>query len=145
MGVEANWTPRATPQPNRVENPIYVVCMRARILHAAANVPDQHKNILFPQAVMHSHVMRGLEVIDIDGVTKSRFEHLVKDNPPLVNYMQPWGMAGTIKDAPTNAPKSRHRGITCMFVGYKSDSSGDCMIMVDPTNWFQKYFSRDIT
>ena len=32
-----------------------------------------------------------------------------------------------------------------MFVGYKSDSSGDCMIMVDPTNLFQKYFSRDIT
>ena len=32
-----------------------------------------------------------------------------------------------------------------MFVGYKSDSSGDCMKLVDPTNRFQKYFSRDIT
>ena len=77
MGVEANWTPRATPQPNRVENPIYVVCMRARTLHAAENVADQHKIIRFLQAVMYSNVVRGLEVINIDGVTKFRFEYFV--------------------------------------------------------------------
>ena len=49
--IEASWTPRATPQPNRVENPIYVVCMRARAIMAAANVPDTMKNILFSYAV----------------------------------------------------------------------------------------------
>lgn len=89
MGVEANWTPRATPQPNCTENPIYVVCMQAGTLHAAANVPDKHKNILFPQAVIHSHIMRRLEVIKIDGVSKSRFEHLFGQNLPIVKYMQP--------------------------------------------------------
>ena len=56
-----------------------------------------------------------------------------------------FGMAGTFKDTPANPPKMRERGCTGLFVGYQTDSSGDCMIIVDPKNKFQKYFTRDVT
>lgn len=49
MGVTPKWTQRVTPQPNYVENPIYVVIMRSSCaLLAAVNVPDNYKNELMP-------------------------------------------------------------------------------------------------
>ena len=54
MGVTPKWTPCTTPQPNCVKNPIYVIMMRAHALLAAANVPDDNKNILLPYAVKYA-------------------------------------------------------------------------------------------
>lgn len=47
-----------------------------------------------------------------------------------------------MKDCPVNVPKSHERGFTCMFVGCDNPtSSGDCAILVNPTNKFYKYKS----
>ena len=48
MGVTPEWTPGTTPQPNQVENPIYVVTMCGCAILIVANVPDDCKNILMP-------------------------------------------------------------------------------------------------
>ena len=50
--------------------------------------------------------------------------------------MHRFGKAGTFKDAPVNAPKSCEQGLTGIFVGYAINSSGDCMMMLDPNNIF---------
>ena len=112
---------------------------------AAANVPDTMKNILFPYAVRHAWKLKGLEVIDIDGVSKSRVEHLTNEQLKFVKYMHIWDEAGTTKKNPKNSAKSRERVITCIFVGYDTDSNEDCMIKLNLTSNFNSCHSRDVT
>ena len=62
---------------------------------AAANIPDKFKNMYLPSAMMHAWQTRGLEVIEIDGKERSRYEHLIGELPKFIKYMQPWGATGT--------------------------------------------------
>ena len=106
---------------------------------AEANVPDNCKNILLPYAVKLGWNTRGLKIITIGNNTASRFEHLCGDQPKFIKYMHRFGEAGTFKDAPVNAPKSSERGLTGIFDGYAVNSSGNCMMMLDPNNNFQRF------
>jgi hypothetical protein len=85
FAIEPEWTVRATPQANLVENPIFVCTMRARTLQAEANVPDDMKNITFPLAYKFAYQTRALEVIDIEGSVQTRHEHLFGILPNYVN------------------------------------------------------------
>ena len=145
FNVTPEWTPRDTPQQNRVENPIFVCCMRARTLQASANVPNDMKNVLFPYAYKCAFDCRSLEVINVHGVMKTRAEHFNKELPNFSKYLRRWGEAGTVKTTPVNAAKSRERGVTCIFVGYADKRPGDCYVMIDPKSKnYRPYFSRDV-
>ena len=87
LGVAAEWTPRDTPQPNRIENPLYVVTMRARALLASANVPDVDKNILFPHAYNYAWQTRGLEIVAVNGKEFARYQLLTGKLPKWLKYM----------------------------------------------------------
>ena len=118
--------------------------MCGRTLLLAANVPDHYKTILLPYAVKYAYMTRRLEVIDIDSTTSTWYKHLCGKLPKFVNYMHPFGEVGMVKDCLENSPKSQERGVTCMFVGYNLMSCGDCAVLDDPTNCFQRYKSRNI-
>ena len=91
MGITPEWTPRATCQPNCVENQIYVITMCGCALLAAANVPDQYKNMLLPYAVKYTYITRGLEFVDIDSTTSTWYKHLCGELPKFINYVHPFG------------------------------------------------------
>lgn len=74
-----------------------------------------------------------------NSTTSTQYEHLCGELPKFICYMHSFGKAGTLKDYPENSTKSRKRGITCMFVGYVPTSSGNCAVLVDPNNCFQRY------
>lgn len=63
--------------------------------------------------------------------------------PTLLNICSNGCAAGSFKDTPENANNSHERGITCIFVGYKPNINGNCMIMVNPNNHFQPYNTQD--
>jgi hypothetical protein len=144
--IEPEWTARATPQANLVENPIFVCTMRARTLQAEANVPDDMKNITFPLAYKFAYQTRALEVIDIEGSMQTRHEHLFGMLPNYANQkcMRRWGEAVTIKVKGKQDPKSKENGITCMLGCYSDNRSSDCYTCFDPKT-LQSYHSRDAT
>jgi hypothetical protein len=144
--IEPEWTARATPQANLVENPIYVCTMRARTLQAEANVPNDMKNITFPLAYKFAFQTRELEVIDIEGSVQTRHEHLFGSLPNYAKQkcMKSWGEAVTIKVKGKMGPKSKENGITCMLGCYSDDRSSDCYTCFDPKT-LQSYHSRDTT
>ena len=75
--MEAKFIPRVTPHVKTgVETPIQVCHARARSLQASANIPKKYKNITYPAAFMLSMQLQGLEMININSVTKSRIEYL---------------------------------------------------------------------
>lgn len=116
MGVTPKLTSCATPQPNHVENPIYIVTMRGCALWVMANVPNCFKAILLPYAIKYVYMTCGLEVIDIGNKTCMRYKHLCAKLPKFISYMHPFSKAGTLKDCLVNSPKSCDCGIACMFV-----------------------------
>ena len=61
-----------------------------------------------------------LAVIEIDGVTKTRYEHWTnKDGAPkFVKYLRTWGEVGTVKTRKVTTSKLEDRGTLCMLVGY---------------------------
>ena len=132
----------ASTKPSREPN---LRCGNARAIMAEANVPDNCKNILLPYAVKLVWNTSSLKIITIGNKTASRFEHLCGNQPKFIKYMHRFGKAGTLKDAPVNAPKSRELGLTGIFVSYAINSSGDCMMMLDPNNKFQRYHTCDVT
>tara|TARA_B100000780_G_scaffold239015_1_gene180618 strand:- start:385 stop:4227 length:3843 start_codon:yes stop_codon:yes gene_type:complete len=145
MGITAECTPRFTPQQNRIENPFYVVSMRARALLAAANIPDKDKQKVFPFAVSFAWETRGCEVIDINGKSAMRCEHLTGQRPKWLKFAQTFGVAGTFKSCGEHPAKYAERGTTGMFIGYRKDRPGDSMIMVDPKNNYHAFYTRDVT
>ena len=145
MGITAEFTPRFTPQQNRIENPFYVVSMRARAMLAAANIPDKHKQMVFPMAVRFAWEARGCEIIDIGGVSAMRCEHLLGKRPKWLKFAHAFGVAGTFKSCGEHPAKYAERGTTGMFIGYAKDRPGDTMVMVDPKNSYQAFYTRDVT
>ena len=75
--ITPEYTPRATPQQNTgVETPIKVCHSRARSLQASANIPSKYRNVMYPPAMILALQLQGLEVVEVDGVSKTRIEHL---------------------------------------------------------------------
>ena len=61
-------------------------------------------------------------MIDVNGKTKSRYEHFFGSRPKFSEHIRTWGEAGTVTTyIKTNKPKVMDRGVTCMFVGYPDE------------------------
>ena len=58
--------------------------------------------------------------------------------------MQFWGCAWHFWDASENEHKLRKCDIIFRSIRYKNDPCGHCMVMVDITNNFQQYSTKDI-
>ena len=96
-----------------------------------ANIPEDKKHIVAQKAFETATKLDGLVPITLDGITKTRYEHFEGKLPAFAKHLHPWGMAGVVKVKTQNTPKMGDRGITCMFVGYATNHSGDTYEMLN--------------
>ena len=138
------WTARDTPQQNHlVEVGFTTLYGRGRALMIEAKVPKNKRHIVGQKAFETATKLDGLIPTTINGTTKTRAEHFGNEIPSFVNHMRKWGEAGIVKIRTKTTPKMDDRGITCMFVGYPDNHSGDAYEML---NWNTKrvLVTRDI-
>ena len=95
-------------------------------LFLSENVPEEYKHIVGQKAFETATKLDALVPVTINGETKTRAEHFEGKLPNFVKHMKKWGLAGTVKNKDQSTPKMGNRGITCMFVGYATNHSGDC-------------------
>ena len=88
--------------------------------------------------------MDGLIVIEIDGVSKTRYKHWSGQLPRFAHHLRTWGEAGTVKTATDTTKKLEDKGTHCIFVGYCRDHAGDVYRMFNPQTK-KLHVTRDIT
>ena len=87
-----------TPQRNsRVETKIFHICNKTRAAMEAANIPDKYRYLIFPLFSKWCCQTDMLTVIEVDGVSKTRHEHLTGSLPGWIGHLQIAGMAGVVK------------------------------------------------
>jgi len=144
MNLQFEYTARNTPQQNHLaELGFAVLANRGRAMMSAANVPKAMRYQIFPKAFETATLMDGLMVVEIEGVSKTRFEHFAGKLPKFASHLRTWGEAGTVTIKKKMHPKVIDRGIQCMFVGYSIDHEGDCYDFLDPKTG-NIYTSRDV-
>lgn len=85
----------------------------------------------------------GLEAVEIDGITATRYEHAGEKNPKWQKCMVVFGQAGIVRKF-SNAKKIHPRGVVCMMVGYPDNHSEDVYLMCNPATG-KRLTSRDVT
>lgn len=130
--IKVEYTARSTPQQNSLAERAFAnIASRARALLNAANIPREWRWVLFPEAAQTITKLNWLQVISVDGVEKSRYEHFgQKRLPRFATHLRTWGEAGTVKIGKKN--KVDNYGTTCVFIGYSSDHDGLCYRMWNP-------------
>lgn len=73
-----------------------------------------------------------LQVVDVDGVEQTWYEHMLGRLPGWTEHMQIAGMAGYGKTHTTMTPKPSPRRKKCLFVCYAEYHASDCSVMYDP-------------
>jgi hypothetical protein len=69
---------------------------RARSMMSEAHVPHERKGELMADACLCATLLDGLILTTIEGITKTRFEHMFDKNPPFINCLRTWGEAGVV-------------------------------------------------
>ena len=80
---------------------------------------------------MYASMMHGLEMVERNKITKSRYEHHSNALPAWAKAgnLKAFGEAGVVKSIlPTDA-KLNYRGTKYMFIGYSNKHSGDTVRM----------------
>ena len=72
-----------------------------------------------------------LTVVTVDGVSKTRQEHLTGQLLGWMDNLQIAEMAGVIKTHTPTTSKLSTRGKTCLFACYATDHAKDCFVMMD--------------
>ena len=122
---------RDTPQPNSLaEQGFTFISSKTRTALNAANIPQDQRYRLFSECAMTMTKLDWLNIVEIDGVIKTRFVHFGYGLPKFAHYLNTWGEAGTIKNGKVG--KTGNRGATCMFIGYINTHEGDCYRMRNP-------------
>ena len=134
LGLNFEYTARDTPQQNSLaEVGLYTVQRRGIAMMSDANIGEEDKRRLLCGKVWSCATkLDGLIPITIDGVTKTKFEHQFGKNPAFADHLRVWGEAGVVKLHDDMDPKTKDRGVTCMFVDYPTGHSGDTYEMWDP-------------
>ena len=133
MNCEFEFTARDTPQRNSLAEVGFATlanCGWAMMHHA--NLPMMDRYRLAHEAFQCATHLDGLTVVEVNGVTKTRYEHFVGQNPMFAKHVPTWGEAGTVKIKTSTSPKLNDKGTHCMFVGYTYNHPGDCCRMYDP-------------
>jgi hypothetical protein len=146
LPIVVEWTARDTPQQNSpAEVAFATLAGRARAMMEDANVPDNLRFFLMPEAVKTATYLDNLIPIEIDGVLRTRFQHHFGVNPPFAKSLRTWGEAGTVTIKSRKfQPKEKGRGVTCMMIGYSPDHPTGTYRMYDP-NTRGVHMSRDVT
>ena len=135
MSFEFELTARDTPQQNSLAEVGFATLANHRwaMMHRA-NLPMMDRYHLAHEAFQCATHLDGLTV---DGVTKTCYEHFVRQNPMFAKHLQMWGKAGTVKIKTSTSPKLNDKGTLCMFVGYMVylQSSGRLLQNVRSKNW----------
>lgn len=101
---------------------------------AAGHVPEEIRNKgVWHEAIKTATNLDALAAITINNQTKTRIEHWSGKLPAYASHLKTWGEAGTVKIKDKMTTKIEDRGITCMFVGYAKQHSGDCYHMLNLT------------
>ena len=133
MNCELEFTARDTPQQNSLAEVGFATlanCGRA-MMHRA-NLPMMDRYRLAHEVFQCATHLDGLTVVEVNGVTKTCYEHFVRQNPMFAKHLRTWGEAGTVKIKTSTSPKLNDKGTHCMFVGYTYNHPGDCYRMYDP-------------
>ena len=80
-------------------------------------------------------MLNWLQVIEIDGITKTRYEHWYPKGSLLrfANSLRTWGESGIVKVKKKGESKLQTVGVPCMFVGYSMNHAKDVWRMWNPT------------
>ena len=79
---------------------------------------EEKEHLLYREAISHTTRMDGLMLVTVNGMTKTRYEHLLGKNPKFVDCMRIWGEEGVVKEPSGWKAKLRKHGSEAMFVGY---------------------------
>jgi len=147
--IDFEVTSRETPQHNSLAELAFpYLAGMARAVMNAANIPDDEKGKVVIQALMHVTQLDGLKVVEIDGKTATRNEHVYGSNPKWANNLRTFGEAGVVKEGKDG--KSGDRGTTMMFVGYPANRESDSkrmwnaetnrVVVTRDVLWLKRYF-----
>ena len=125
------------------EVPFYALANKARAAMHQANLPMEMRFRLFGEIFTTITLLDGLTIIEVDGLKKSRYEHIFKKKPKFVKYLHTIGEAGTVKITSDTTPKLQDHGIHCIFVGYALNHPEGCYRMYDPVTHRVRQ-SRDV-
>ena len=143
-GIEFKFTARNTPQQNAYSETSFPhLYNKGRATMSQAQVPDEHRCLLFAKASAFATAVDGLTVIDVDGKKASRYVHWCGENPKWTKHMRKWGEAGTATLKSKTTGKLSDRGKVCMFVGHADDHAGDVCEMWDVTTR-RVHVTRDV-
>lgn len=88
------YTASNTPQHNHLAELAFVTLRnRGRAMMAAVNLPSTVKAKLFKEAFVTATVLDGLATVELDGVTKSRYEWFHGNAPKFAEKLRTWGEA----------------------------------------------------
>ena len=93
-------------------------------------MPKRMRYALFAECTCTATKLDWATPITLKGVTKTRIEHFGMKIPKFFGQLRTWGEAGTVKTGKDG--KVGDHGVTCMFVGYADNHSGDCYRMYNP-------------
>ena len=88
-----------------------------------ANLPTEHRFTNVERAANWAVKLAWLTIVEINGVSKARFEHYEHKIPSWTKQMQNFGEAGTVKIRKKG--KVCNRGMTMMYVGHAGGHTGD--------------------
>ena len=74
---------------------------------------------------MIATILDGMTVLVRSGKIATRYEHYMCTVPSFASRLRIWGDAGVVKTRKKRNPKIGDRGVTCMFLGYNTDSGDD--------------------
>ena len=144
LGIKFEYTARDSPQQNSLaEVGFATLTNRTRAVVYRANVPSKWKHKTYKSAALYVTDMDGLMLATINGETKTRYEHFLKEFPKFALMLRTWGEAGVVKLKTSTSPKMNNKGTTCMFVGYAKDRSNDSYLMWNVESNFV-HVSRDV-
>ena len=143
--IAFEYTGRDTPQRNSLaEVSFHTLASRGRAIMNDANIPRNLRYLLWREAFQTATLLDGLTIIEINGVSNSRYMHWNGTNPVFAKQLRTWGEAGVVKLFNKRTSKIFDRGFTCMFVGYPISHASDTYRMWDPRSR-RVHTTRDVT
>ena len=130
MNFEFKFTACNTPQQNSLAEVGFATLANCGwVMMHHANLPMMDRYRLAHEAFQCATQLDGLTVVEMEGITKTRYEHFIGQNPMFTKHLQMWGKAGTVKIKTSTSPKLNDKGTHCMFIGYMYNHLGDCYKM----------------
>jgi hypothetical protein len=143
--VKVEYTSRDSPQQNSLaEVALRTLAGRARAMTVAANLPPEHKKNFTMVAIQHATALDNLIPVEIDGLTKSRYEWQHGEPPKYAANLLLLGTAGAVvlKNRDIQ-PKLEDCGKKCCYVGVPLNHAADTYRMWHSPN--AEYITRDVT